>query len=366
MSIKTFSRGSFIAGAAASLAACGGAGGSGALTPLLGGSASRNLAKRISPAAKTTALGHKGFQLSSNAASSAFALHDSSGNYAASFAAGPRFIRSTYSDGSQLVLETNMPVTAQWYQLTNGIRFRFKKIKKTGSLGLLALDKAGNRTMIHIEKGMLHFSAPKGKGVKTKLPNGHAARSRAEALDAFHSVMDNKGTWTGDDDFRGASGDYPAGTGWSIVPIKNGKKSAGSKRVTQYIADSYSSYSGGGGGGSYSGGGGWSGSWSNPSYSSPSTSSSVSTSFSFSYSGNDVVVSDKPDKAHTLACVGNTILLVAALAGAVAAGTIGIVAGCGVAGAFTLGAGCVGAILLSGVANTALVGTAVLFADACL
>jgi hypothetical protein len=225
---QEISRWSFIAGGAASLAACAGAGG--ALSPLPGGSRARSLAKRVSAAPATTALGHTGYQLSSNAASTAFALHNSSGDYAASFAAGPRFIRSTYSDGSQLVLETDMPVTPHWYQLTNGIRFRFKKIKKTGSLGLLALDKTGNRLMIHVEKDTLHFSAPKRKGAKAKLPKGHLPRNRAEALDAFNSVMDNKGTWTGDDDFRGASGDYPAGTGWSIVPRKSGTK-AGSSSV---------------------------------------------------------------------------------------------------------------------------------------
>jgi hypothetical protein len=77
-------------------------------------------------------------------------------------------------------------------------------------------------------------------------------------------------------------------------------------------------------------------------------------------------VEDKKDKAHTLACLGNTIVLVGALAAAVAAGTLGIGLGCGVAGAPTLGAACVAAILGSGIANTALVGAAVLFADACL
>ena len=358
MDIKRFSRWSFIAGGAASLAACAGAGG--ALSPLAGGSLG-SLAKRVRPAPATTALGHTGYQLSSNAANTAFALHDSSGAYAASFAAGPRFIRSSYSDGSQLVLETDMPVTAQWYQLTNGIRFRFKKLKKTGSLGLLALDKLGNRVMIHIEKGMLHFSAPKGKGAKTKLPKGHLSRSRAEALDSFHSMMDNKGTWTGDDDFRGASGDYPAGTGWSVVPRKSGARSSGAVRRTEMMDASGSySYSGGGGGGS------WSGSWSTPSYSSPSASASASTSFSFSYSGSNVAVEDKKNKANTLACLGNTLGLVAALTVAVAAGTLGVVAGCGVAGAFTLGTACVVAILGSAAANTALVGAAVLFADACL
>ncbi len=364
MDIKRFSRWSFIAGGAASLAACAGAGGT--LSPRAGGSFGRSLAKRISPAPATTALGHAGYQLSSNAASTAFALHSSSGEYAASFAAGPRFIRSTYGDGTQLVLETDMPVTAQWYQLATGIRFRFKKIKKTGSLGLLALDKLGNRVMIHIEKGMLHFSAPKGKGAKTKLPKGHLSRSRAEALDALHSMMDNKGTWTGDDDFRGAGGDYPAGTGWSIVPRKSGTKAGSSS--TRRTAEEAISYSGGysGGGGSYSGGGGsWSGSWSTPSYSSPSTSASASTSFSFSYSGTNVAVEEKKNKANTLACMGNSIALVAALLG-VGASVVGLFAGCGILGALTLGAGCVAAILGSAAANVALTGAAVLYADACL
>jgi hypothetical protein len=356
LDIRRFSRWSFIAGGAASLAACAGAGGT--LSPRAGGSFGRSLAKRISPAPSTTALGHAGYQLSSNATSTAFALHSSSGEYAASFAAGPRFIRSTYGDGTQLVLETDMPVTAQWYQLASGIRFRFKKIKKTGSLGLLALDKLGNRVMIHIEKGMLHFSAPKGKGAKTKLPKGHLSRSRAEAFDALHSMMDNKGTWTGDDDFRGASGDYPAGTGWSIVPRKSGARSSGTVRRTELI-----DYSGGGG--SYSGGGSWSGSWSTPSYSSPSASASASTSFSFSYSGTNVAVEEKKNKANTLACMGNSIALVAALLG-VGASVVGLFAGCGILGALTLGAGCVAAILGSAAANVALTGAAVLYADACL
>jgi hypothetical protein len=326
-------------------------------------SLTRSLSKRVRASPNTTALGHTGYQLSSNNGRSAFAIHNSAGEYAASFAAGPRFMRSTYSDGSQFVLDTSMPVTPHWYQLTNGVKFRFKKIKKTGSLGLLALDKVGGRLMIHIEKGgMLHFSVPKGKSAKAQLRNGRLPKSKAEALESFDAMVDNKSTWTADDDFRGVSGDYPAGTGWSFTPGRGSKtpghSSSSATRSTQYEQHTCTD--------STCGSPSWSPSWSYPSYSFPSYSPDASVSFSISYSDNQVAVTDKKDKANTLACLNATLTLVAALAAAVIGGTLAIGLGCVVAGVITLGAACVAGILGSAILNTVLVAAAVQYADACL
>jgi hypothetical protein len=350
--VKTFSRGSFIAGSAGTLAACSGGNISG--LPGKPGALSSSLSKRIASAPMRTALGHTGFQLSSNPTNSAFALHTSAGDFASSLAVGSRFIRATHADGSRTILDTSVPLTTGWYQLTGGVRFRFKKLKKTGSLGLLAIDKAGSKVMIHFEKGgELHFSTPDGKGAKGRMPQNRRPRNREEGFAAFESMMDNKRAWSDDDDFRGANGDYPAGIGWGALPAPTSSstvKSSGSRRPQISFQPNCQSSS----------------CWSIPasSWASYSTFSVSRASFSVLSYGSRINVGTAV--GNTLACEAAAIALTVALVAAIAGSGIAVFAGCVVGGVITLGVACVAAILGTSLASAALTAAAIAYADACL
>ncbi len=353
MSLTSFSRRSFLAGSVATLAGCAGGAATSSFPRLAGGPTS--LTRAIAATSRVTAKGHAGFQLSSSADSTAVALHDVDGNFIKSLACGSQFTRVTEVDGTQFVMDTQLPARPQWFQLGNGVRARFKKVASTGAFGLLAVDKSNNRVLIHLEKGgKLHFTHNGGGGGIVSLPFKRWPRTNKDAVAAMSVMVDNAGTWQGDSDFKGGKGDHAPGTGWSILAGPSISNSVSRSPMNAACGGSYSFSFSGGGSGSGSGGDGGgsyslghhayavtrkvqacSFSWSTGTYSSPS---GYSTDFYASYSGTyidfsasnltwDCYIAILGFAGALLALVGSGLLAGTACASTVIT-TIGGVIGC--------------------------------------
>lgn len=172
---------------------------------------------RIAAIQGITALGHSGFQISSSASGHALAVHTSAGSLLASFAIGSAFTRSTTASGSRLVLSAALPKRAGWYTTASG-RFKIGAMK-SGAPATLAENAAGSqRLAYYTNDGLCHVVDSNGNRA-----TGTVGLTSSGKL-SLRGVVDNIGTWHGDDDFSGAAGSYSKTQGLLSFPSASVRK----------------------------------------------------------------------------------------------------------------------------------------------
>jgi hypothetical protein len=208
--------------------------------------AGANAARGIQAAASTTALGHQGFQLSSNVASTAVAMHNTAGDFMCSAVLTPKFMRATDANGKQSIIPVNLHLLRGWYVLDNGSKFKKKKLK-SGAPALLTDDGFGNKKLLSFGGKHLFVRDQKTRTTQKIALITEPVRGTtvsATAASSLASTIDNHGIWMGDEDFAAVA--QSLGPLGSIVSTpRRGARS--SQRSTQ------SFYSGtyGGNGGNY-------------------------------------------------------------------------------------------------------------------
>jgi hypothetical protein len=260
MARQRLSRLQFIAGGSALLAGCSGAGGAGnTMSSLLGNSPSAGTA------AGSTASGSGALAISSNATTTSFAAHTSSGQLFVSKVVGQNYVRYTGPSGS-FVTPKVLPQHHSWYQISNVCKFRYKTFK-SGKHGILSVDAKGNRVLFHIGKGgHLYVRDQHGHtgkialGFDPTLPANSESTGPspyAPALAALNKLITSPGTWHGDDDFASKEA---AITGKADLLLKHPRPSfTRAKRAAAMSAraeeSAFGDYYGdaGGGGGDFSG-----------------------------------------------------------------------------------------------------------------
>lgn len=147
-----------------------------------------------------TALGHEGFQLSSNKAGSAVAAHTSAGEFIGSFAVGSAFTRTRVRE-RVIIAPTELPFQQTWFYVKGGGRFKYKQLK-SGRHGILVVDKDGQRALIHKQDGFLHIRHQNRTAQKVWLGEMDSKVRLLNPRADFNKSIDNPGIWTGDDDLR--------------------------------------------------------------------------------------------------------------------------------------------------------------------
>jgi hypothetical protein len=192
------SRIKFIAGGGGLLAGCS-VGGS----PLFGGPKQSESSKsQLMSEASLANSSHKSFRLSTSPAGNSIAMHAASdGAFIGSVAVRSHFVRYTWGNTKSVV--ALRPPTRGFHHLKDGAKFKFARTKG-GKPALVAVDANQNKFLVFRTKdGYLNFQDVNKNilGVETY---SHAAVPATAAPGVkFLSLIDEPGTWHGDDDFYG-------------------------------------------------------------------------------------------------------------------------------------------------------------------
>ena len=194
---ERLSRVGFISIGGSLLAACST---SATLPPLLG-NASRTASRRIAPSRHVTDLGHAGFQISTNRTGNAIALHTSSGEFVSSIITGKQSIRITAPGGAVTMLPSQPRFRKGWNTFHSGAKFKLVQLK-SGNIGALIVDAKGNSELWYTKNdGKLYAHTRAGATYSVQLGNLTTSPTPASAAEAQRYLIDNVGTWTGDEDF---------------------------------------------------------------------------------------------------------------------------------------------------------------------
>jgi hypothetical protein len=143
------------------------------------------------------------FRLSSSKSGHAIAAHMPSGDFLGSVAIGPSAARFTYAGGGKRYFSLVNRVRPGWHHLPGGMKFS-QRVSRGGKIAILGRAKTGLKFLLNVRSnGYVTLRMHRIGSMNFEYYAHTNNATFASYHDALNSLIDNPGTWTGDDDFAG-------------------------------------------------------------------------------------------------------------------------------------------------------------------